>query len=67
MSGGNVLLNSDGGASGAGARLTLDLDGDILHESESITIDFVIGHQSINSFTFLVDLLADPEFNLAIK
>lgn len=61
LSGGNLLLNADGGAGGVGATLTPDVgDGGILSPEESFAVDFVIGLQTRNCFRFFVDLLGVP-------
>jgi hypothetical protein len=58
LSGGNQLLNADGGPAGAGARLTPDVGNDHgLSPGESFTTEFLIGLSRRGSFTFLVDLL----------
>ncbi len=57
LSGGNLLLNADGGASGLGAKLTPDVGADrILAPGESFTARFVVGLQHRSQFTFFVDL-----------
>ncbi|GJQ57318.1 MAG: hypothetical protein SCALA701_01190 [Candidatus Scalindua sp.] len=56
LSGGNLLLNADGGAEGAGATLTPDVGDDLLSPGESVTVNFEIGLQKPNSFSFSVDL-----------
>jgi Concanavalin A-like lectin/glucanases superfamily len=61
LSGGNLLLNGDEGAQGIGAMLTPDIGDDIFAPGASITVDFVIGLQGRERFTFFVDLLAYPE------
>jgi len=61
LSGGNLLLNADGGLGGVGATLTPDVGDDgILSPGESFTVDFVIGLQTRNRFKFFVDLLGVP-------
>ena len=61
LSGGNLLLNADGGAGGVGATLTPDVGDDgVLSPAESFTVDFVIGLQTRNRFRFFVDLLGVP-------
>ncbi len=60
-SGGNLLLNADGGPGGVGAFLTPDVGPDaILSPDESLTTGFVIGLQKRVRFTFFVDLLGVP-------
>ena len=57
LSGGNLLLNADGGPGGLGATLTPDVGADrILAQAESFTTRFVVGLQHRSQFTFLVDL-----------
>lgn len=57
LSGGNLLLNADGGADGVGATLTPDA-GDDGVLSDPFSVDFVIGLQERQKFIFSVDLLA---------
>jgi len=62
LSGGNLLLNADGGPGGVGALLTPDVGADgILSPHESVTTGFVIGLQAQAIFTFFVDLLGVPQ------
>ena len=62
LSGGNLLLNADGGPGGVGALLTPDVGADtILSPGESVATAFVIGLQVPTGFTFFVDLLGVPE------
>jgi hypothetical protein len=62
LSGGNLLLNADGGPGGVGALLTPDVGSDvILSPNESFTTAFVIGLHLRRQFTFFVDLLGVPE------
>ena len=61
LSGGNVLINADLGPGGVGAILTPDVGSDrILAPSESVTAEFRIGLQTLNPFTFLVDVMGEP-------
>jgi WD40 repeat protein len=61
LSAGNLLLNADGGAGGAGARLTGDAGADgVLMPGESFTTEFVIGLQSRRRFRFFVDVWGTP-------
>ena len=61
LSGGNLLLNADGGPGGVGAKLTPEVGADgIIEPGESFTTDFVIGLQHRSAFTFFVDLLGKP-------
>lgn len=58
LTGGNLLLNADGGAGGVGATLTPDVGDDgVFSPGESFTAVFEIGLQKKEEFTFLVDLL----------
>jgi hypothetical protein len=57
LTGGNLLLNANGGAGGVGARLTLIPPGTPLQPGASRSIEFVIGLQQAQPFTFLVNLL----------
>ena len=57
LTGGNLLLNADGGSGGVVATLTPDVGEDgVLSPGESFTADFEIGLQKKEKFTFLVDL-----------
>jgi Tol biopolymer transport system component len=59
--GGNVLLNADGAPGGIGARLTPDVGADgVLAAGEILRVSFVIGLQSLERFTFRVNLLGVP-------
>jgi hypothetical protein len=61
ISGGNVLINADSGPGGAGATLTLDVGSDQqLTPGESVETEFRIGLQTLNPFTFLVDVMGEP-------
>jgi hypothetical protein len=61
LSGGNLLLNADGGPGGTGSRLTPNVGADdILIPGESFTTNFVIGLQSRDRFSFFVDLRGEP-------
>lgn len=69
LTGGNLLLNADGGAGGVGSTLTVPFTGDyfdgLLSPSESFTVDFIIGLASRKRFEFFVDALGgfpDLEF-----
>ncbi len=57
LSGGNLLLNADGGPGGVGATLTPDVGADrVLTPGETFTTEFDIGLQAWAAFTFFVDL-----------
>lgn len=60
LSGGNLLLNADGGPGGVGATLTPQLDEQLLSPGEAVTVDFVIGLQERGQFTLFVDLFGEP-------
>ena len=61
LSGGNVLINADLGPGGVGAILTPDVGPDrLLTPGESVTAEFRIGLQTLNPFTFLVDVMGEP-------
>jgi hypothetical protein len=63
LSGGNLLLNADGGPGGVGARLTPNVGADnVLSPGETLITEFIVGLQRRTSFTFLVTLLGvtDP-------
>ena len=61
LSGGNLLLNADGGAGGVGARLTPNVGADgVFSPGEAVTIDFIIGLAGRGRFTFLVNALGVP-------
>ena len=61
LTGGNVLCNANGGPGGAGATLTVPLDGGLadgqLSPGESFVVELPVGLQSFNPFTFFVDVL----------
>ncbi len=58
LSGGNVLLNAEGGAGGVGARRRI-ADTSILAPGSTGTFDFLIGLQNREPFTFLVNVLGN--------
>jgi hypothetical protein len=60
LSGGNLLLNADAGTQGVGATRTPALGDDILGPGETVTVEFVIGLQVQEQFTFFVDLFGEP-------
>lgn len=57
LTGGNLLLNADGGPGGADAALSLNLGDGVWDPGEVVIVNFDIGLQTLNRFTFLVDLL----------
>ena len=61
LSGRNLLLNANGGPARVGATLTPNVDNDVLLPEESMTVDFIIGLQHNEKFTFTIDLLGVPE------
>ncbi len=65
LTGGNVLCNADEGPGGPGATLTVPLSDDLskrkLYHGESFDIRFDIGLKTQARFTFLVDILDDPD------
>src|SRR5262249_54979949 len=62
LSGGNLLLNAEGGPGGVGAILVPDVGADgMLAPNESVTAVFVVGLQVRRSFTFFVDVLGSVE------
>lgn len=61
LSGGNVLINADSGPGGVGATLTPNVGPDqLLTPGESVTTEFRIGLETLNPFTFLVDVMGEP-------
>jgi hypothetical protein len=60
LSGGNLLLNADGGPGGVGATLTPEVGDRVLSPGEIVTVDFVIGLQVRAPFTFVVELFGEP-------
>ena len=61
LTGGNLLLNADGGAGGVGARLTLsDSATTPFQPGASSTFEFLIGLQQQGPFTFFVNMLGAP-------
>jgi hypothetical protein len=64
LSGGNLLLNADRGAGGVGARLTVSARASRpLLPGATERVEFVIGLHTQEPFTFLVNLLGDPEIS----
>jgi hypothetical protein len=62
LTGGNLLLNADGGVGGVGARLTLpDSAKTPIQPGASSTFEFVIGLQERQPFSFFVNMLGDPQ------
>jgi hypothetical protein len=60
ISGGNLLLNADGSSGGVGATVTPNVGDAVLAPGEPVTVDFAIGLQTLERFTFLVDLFGEP-------
>ena len=65
LTGGNVLCNADRGPGGAGATLTVPLEGDLadgqLSPGESFVVELPVGLQNFNPFTFVVDVLGEVD------
>ena len=65
LTGGNVLCNANGGPGGAGATLTVPLEGGLadgqLSPGESFVVELPVGLQSFNQFTFFVDVLGEMD------
>jgi hypothetical protein len=60
LSGGNLLLNADGGAGGVGARVTLPNNASTTMElGASSIVEFLVGLQTREPFTFLVNVLGE--------
>jgi hypothetical protein len=59
LSGGNLVLNADEGTQGVGATVTLEAGDRVLAPGETVTVDFVIGLQVQERFTFFVDLFGE--------
>ena len=61
LTGGNLLLNADGGAGGVGARLTPPGSATTpFQPGASGTFEFIIGLQLQEPFAFLVNMLGEP-------
>jgi hypothetical protein len=60
LTGGNLLLNADGGPGGVGATLTPKVEGDVLAQGAEVTAQFVIGLQVREQFTFFVNVFGEP-------
>ncbi len=60
LSGGNLLLDADGGPGGVGATLTPKITGDTLAPGAEVTATFVIGLQQRTRFNFFVNVFAEP-------
>jgi hypothetical protein len=60
LTGGNLLLNADGGPAGIGATVTPKVEGDVQAQGEEVTEKFVIGLQVREPFTFFVNVFAEP-------
>jgi hypothetical protein len=61
LSGGNLLLNADGGAGGVGARVSVGNSGPLSLPGTTETFEFLIGLQSRDPFTFFVNVLGDTQ------
>ena len=65
--GGNLLLNADRSAGGIGARLTVpDSASNPLLPGATETFEFIIGLETPEPFTFLVNMLGDPHSNSSL-
>jgi hypothetical protein len=60
LSGGNLVLNADEGTQGVGATVTPEVGDRVLAPGETMAVDFVIGLQAREPFTFLVNLSGEP-------
>jgi hypothetical protein len=60
LSGDNLLLNAAEGAQGVGATVIPEVGDRVLSPGETVTVDFVIGLQARERFTFFVDLFGEP-------
>jgi hypothetical protein len=54
------LLNADAGPAGVGATLTPKVSGDTLALGASVTVEFVVGLQKREQFTFFVNVFGEP-------
>jgi hypothetical protein len=59
LSGGNLLVNADGGPGGTGATLSPDVGDGILSPGESTTVTFVVGLATHETFSFFVSVRGD--------
>jgi hypothetical protein len=60
ISGEHRVLNAAEGAQGEGATVTPEVGDEILGPGETVTVDFVIGLQARERFTFFIDLFGEP-------
>jgi len=60
LSGDNRLLNADEGTQGVGATRTPEVGDRVFAPGETVTVDFVIGLQARERFTFFVNLFGEP-------
>jgi hypothetical protein len=60
LSGGNLLLNAAEGSMGVGTTVPLAMVGDVLAPGASVPVEFVIGLQAPERFTFFVNLFGEP-------
>jgi hypothetical protein len=69
LTGGNLLLNADGGAGGVGARLTPPNSASTpLLPGVTETFQFIIGLQTQGPFTFFANMLGDSQlFNQSLR
>jgi hypothetical protein len=61
LSGGNMLINADGGDGGVGATLSPDVGDGILSPDEPFTATFRIRLTTSDPFTFFVNVRGTPE------
>jgi hypothetical protein len=67
LTGDNLVLNADGAPGGVGATVIPEVVGDVLAPGASMTAEFVIGLQTRERFTFLVDVLGEPVVDTATR
>lgn len=60
LSGGNSLLNADSGMGGVGSTVTPIVPNSALAPGESVLVDFVVGLQTFDRFSFFVDMFSTP-------
>ena len=68
LTGGDLLLNADGGPGGVGARVTSPDNGSSpFLPGGTETFEFVIGLQKQEPFSFFVNMLGDPKFETSVS
>jgi hypothetical protein len=60
LSGGNLQLNADEGPGGVGATVAPQVGDRVLSPGESVAVEYVIGLQAREPFTFMVELFGEP-------